>query len=453
VSPSEPSHREHRSERALLPGVETLLWFSTFPEAICTLRHDSVEDDILRLYADDRGIVQFHVRAARGADPVEMILETSAPNGDRETHRIVLSADASAAATRIAESIPAPGEDQPSIPPLAQDLMTAGNSELIARGYPPRPDPTTAPVLYAQWLRIVSRPWTVSSKRLVSRPDGRFGQRSSVFSPTLPLPPPRTPMARSVFNTNANSWSGAQYTQPVAQYHYINGTWRVPSVALGWPGQPQYSAASMWVGLTANKLFQSGSQSEAYNYQISGFPQWNFTNYWMWIEAANDPPWVIPNFPISPGDEVQVIIFVADAEGTTWFADGYWGGLTNADDTVWFMVYNNTRGLVLWATLPSDGFFTGTSAEFILERWGPLNGGSPYPLAPFFLAEMWDGWYGDSQVGYQQLFPLGSGLYDSGPTYLNMVSNSTNDTLDFVVPYPDQTNGGEALAFYWVWYQ
>lgn len=448
MSPSEPSHREHHSERALLPGVETLLWFRTFPEATCTLRHDSVEDDILRLYADDQGIVQFHVRAPRGADSIEMRLEISAPNGDLETHRIVLSADASAAATYNAESIPAPRDDQPSVPPLAQDLMTAENSELIARGYPPRPDPTAAPARYAQWLRIVSRPWTVSSKRLVSRPDVEFGQRPSLSSPTLPLPPL---FARSAFNSGSDTWSGAQYTQPVAQFMYIDATWHVPYVGTGLPGQPPYSAAATWVGLTANKLFQSGSDSEAYNLYIPFFGQWSFTNYWMWIESYPDPPWGIPNFSTSPGDEVEVIVFVADAEGNTRFVDGFAGGLTNADNTVWFMVYNYTRGLSLWATLPSDGFFKGTSAEFIVER--PQYNGSTAPLAPFFFARMWSGWYGDSQVGYQQVFGLGSGIYDPGPNYINMVSQSTHNTLDVVTPVPDQTNGGQSLIFFWTGYQ
>lgn len=450
------NHEEHRSEQAVVPGIETLLSFQTFPGAACTLRHHDVEDDILRLHADDRGGVRFHVRAPRDANPVEVQLESSGSNGELETHRIVLSADASAAAAaHVPASMTAREDQQPSLPPLRQELMTVENSELIAQGYPPRPDPATAPARYARWLRIVSRPWTVVSKRLIPRPDVAFGPRPALRTPTLPLPPP---IAQSMFNSNADSWSGAEYTQPFAQFFHIQAAWNVPGVLAGAPGSPLYSAAAAWIGLTADKLYQSGSDSEAYNLPspFSNWPfnvgSWVFTNYWMWIESYPDATWVIPNIPISPGDEVEVFIFVADTDGTTWFVDGYWGGLTEADNTVWFMVYNHTKGLSYWGTLTSDLFFTGRTAAFVIER--PTYNGSTAPLARFGTATMWSGWYGDSQAGYQQLFPLGSGFYDPGPTYINMESTSTKHVLDYVTAFPDPTNdGGKELVFYWLGYQ
>jgi hypothetical protein len=58
----------------------------------------------------------------------------------------------------------------------------------------------------------------------------------------------------------------------------------------------------------------------------------------MWIESLPFAPWGVPNFPISPGDAISLDIFVADQNGTTWFQNGSWGGLTPADDSVWFML-------------------------------------------------------------------------------------------------------------------
>jgi hypothetical protein len=104
---------------------------------------------------------------------------------------------------------------------------------------------------------------------------------------------------------------------------------------------PEYSAAAMRVGITADKLYQLGSDSEA-------------------------SAWGIPNFPISPGDEVSVEIFPADQFGNTWFAGDDRGGLTAQGNNVWFMVYNYTRGVSYWSTLPC-GEFAGATAEFIVE--------------------------------------------------------------------------------------
>ena len=40
---------------------------------------------------------------------------------------------------------------------------------------------------------------------------------------------------------------------------------------------------------------------------------------------------------------MSVDIFLADENGQTWFKDGDWGGLTPADNSVWFMLYNHSN--------------------------------------------------------------------------------------------------------------
>ncbi len=172
---------------------------------------------------------------------------------------------------------------------------------------------------------------------------------AEVFSPTLPLPPP---MALAMFNSNSNIWSGATYTNPAAQYFWIEADWNVPG-AFSVPGSPPYSAVAEWIGLdnSGTDLFQAGTDSECWVFTVFGFT-WTFTNYWMWIEALPFAPWALPNFPLSPGDSVSVDIFVADQNGNTWFQDGANGGLTTADNSVWFMIYNYTQNLE--APAPGD---------------------------------------------------------------------------------------------------
>jgi hypothetical protein len=174
-------------------------------------------------------------------------------------------------------------------------------------------------------------------------------------------------------------------------------------------------------------------------------------------------PWAVPNFTVSPGDSISVDIFVADQNGTTWYQNGTWGGLTSQDNSVWFMLYNHSRNLSFWGTLPTAAVtlggrsstpFTGSSAEFILERpsYGSPGNYVAYPLANFVLAAMQGCWYGDSQYG-DRAFPLGadgSSPFDGNLSYLNMQNTATGDLLDLAISVPDPTSpeGSEIL---WVW--
>ncbi|MGO9235077.1 MAG: hypothetical protein ACLP4V_13785 [Methylocella sp.] len=107
-------------------------------------------------------------------------------------------------------------------PPLDGDRLALSNQELVARGYPPRPDPDKAPSHYARWLRQVSRPVTRVDPRKVPHPGVTFARSQQtrqsspqLRSPTLPLPPP---LVRPLFNSNWNTWSGAHLTNPDAQF-------------------------------------------------------------------------------------------------------------------------------------------------------------------------------------------------------------------------------------------
>jgi hypothetical protein len=465
-----------RSHHTVLPEVETRFSIHTHPKAICHLYHDQFKHHRLQLDADDNGVIRFHAKPRKDWQPIEIHVEYTGENGVPHRHTLSLRGDTNHRAGISPNEVDAPvvGTQRPA---LEGDPLALSNRELITRGYPPRPDPIKSPARYARWHRIVSRPYKAVNTRLESHPDVSFSRLLTpgrVNAPTLPLPPPRSalalasptiplppPLLRSLFNGNSNSWSGAYLNQPINQFSHIQADWLVPAV-FAFPGAPAYSAAAEWIGLDSSgtDLYQSGTDSECIY-----FPwfNWVFTNYWIWIETLPFAPWGVPNFPISPGDSISLDIFVADENGMTWYQNGTWGGLTPQDNSVWFMLYNNTQYSSFWGTLPTapqtlDGTsstgFTGTTAEFILER--PVYNGSQAALANFGLAVMQNCWYGDAQYG-DQAFPLGadgSSPFDGNLTYFNMQNFANGDLLDFAISAPDPNSPeGSEILWFWTNYQ
>lgn len=465
-----------RSNHTVLPQVETRLSIHTHPKATCHLYHDQFKHQRLQLDADDNGIIRFHARPHKDWQPIEIHVEFTGENGVLNRHTLTLRGDTNHQGPISPNEVDAHPVGSLR-PPLAGDPLALSNRELIAQGYPPRPDPTKSPARYARWHRRVSRPYTAVTPRLVQHPDVSFSHLRTadrVNAPTLPLPPPRLvrsiasptlplppPLVRPAFNGNSNSWSGAFLNQPINQFSYIQADWPVPGVFAG-PGAPSYSAAAEWVGLdnSGTDLYQSGTDSECVYFP---FFNWVFTDYWMWIETLPFAPWGVPNFPVSPGDSISVDIFVADENGQTWYQNGSWGGLTPQDNSVWFMLYNNTQFLSYWGTLPTapqtlDGEsstgYTGTTAEFILER--PFYNGSQAALANFVFALMQGCWYGDAQYG-DQPFPLGadgSSPFDGNLTYFNMLNSGDGDLLDLAFSAADPTSvDGSEILWFWTNYQ
>ena len=474
--PDEPNQiKVTRSRPTLLPEVETLLSIRTHPKATCYLYHDQFKDQRLQLDADDNGVIRFHAKAHKDWQPIDVHVEYTGENGLQHRHTLSLRGDTNHGAVISPNEVAAPAVGNVR-PALDGDPLALSNRELIRRGYPPRPDPIKSPARYARWHRNISRSYTAVTPRLERHPDVSFAHPRAVGrveAPTLPLPPPRSglaftpsipippPMVRPIFNANWNSWSGAYLTQPINQFSYIQADWPVPGV-FALPGAPVYSAAAEWIGLdnSGTDLYQSGTDSECVYFP---FFDWVFTDYWMWIETLPFAPWAVPNFTVSPGDSISVDIFIADEYGTTWYQNGTWGGLTAQDNSVWFMLYNNTRGLSYWGTLPTapqtlDGEsstgYTGTTAEFILER--PFYNGSQAPLANFALAVMQGCWFGDAQYG-DQPFPLGadgSSPFDGNLLYINMQNSGNGDILDIAFSAPDPTSlYGSEILWFWTNYQ
>ena len=459
-----------RSHHTVVPGVETPFSIHTYPGAVCHLFHDEFRDQRLQLDADDNGVVRFHLRALRNWKPVEIHLQYAGEGGASARHTLAIRGDNEHGAP-ISPNHVAASPAGSLRPALEGDPMALSNQELLARGFPRRPDPNRSPGPYARWQRIVTRPYTVVSSRRVPHPGVSFSSAPRTLreeSPTLPLPPPHPALTlgvpaielprhliRAMFNSSSSIWSGATLTKPITEFCAIQADWNVPAV-IAFGDAPIYSAAAEWIGLdnSATDLFQSGTDSECLYLAPFGLVA---TNYWMWIERLPFFPSSVPGLSVSPGDSMTVYIFVANQSGITSFQDGK---LIPFDNSVWFQIYNNTQQLQYWGTLPASAVtvdgqgstpFTGSTAEFIVER--PTANNGPVPLAFFMMALMSNCCYQDAAFG-DDLLPLaadGSVPADgSSLAYLNMKNPATNHVLDGAFGFAPPDSGDPAVIS-WIW--
>jgi hypothetical protein len=378
-------------------------------------------------------------------------LTCTAEDGAVSTQAIEVRSDPEA--NDAGNPAPAPSARPRRVRPALQgDPNAPSNRELVARGYPPRPDADPASDGYRRWLSLVSQEFEVVSPRAVARPR-RYAAPAeaaplrpspagpSTESPTLPVPPPG-PDKR--FDFLSSNWSGAVVPNPGVRFYQIQGEWYVPAVRSDLPFYG-YAAAGEWVGIdnSASDLVQSGSDSEAWNIWLPG-ASFQFTNYSMWVESLPNISYGLPNVPVSPGDQVSVDIWVGDLYGNPVIQ---WGDLTPADNTVWFLVYNLSAHLVWLGTYPLPSPFAGSTAEFIMER--PKVNGSIVPLADYGVASMYNCWFADTWLGFTSL-DSGSPLpYPFRLSRATMVNGS--DVLSVPYVYSNFFGGGGGGNVLFVW--
>lgn len=468
---------------SVVPGQETLVTVRVDPHRDYRLSHPSDPKNELRLDSDQDGLVRFHLNVPKRFRSSEVQLNLTGGDGRGPMHRIAISPDVHfwppPAGTQEAKAV-TKGTVRPA---LTGELRGLTDRELVSNGYPPRPSAEKSWEAHLRWRDLVSRRFVAVNPFRLERAEARFGHRpehDKAMSPTLPLPPPNAELQRalktlrplfprsrhlerSFFNANYCTWSGVVIQQPVNNFFLVQADWQVPKVSPAPPSIPR-SEAAMWVGLgnSPNDLFQAGTDSVSVNFGVGlGEDVLTATNYWMWIQVLPFTPWAVPDFPLSPGDEITVNIHVADQAGNTWFQiDNEGGGLTAQDDSVWFMLYNRTRGLSYWGTVPTattQDQFNGNFAEFIIEQ--PSNGsGGTWGLANFGTARMRNCAFGDAQFGNLQQFPVnpddGSQPFDGALAYVNMVNPSTNHRLATAISCPDSTGfGGNDIFWLWSNYQ
>jgi len=275
-------------------------------------------------------------------------------------------------------------------------------------GYPPRPDPAREPSQYARWLRLASIPVTIIRSKLPPQTlDRRFGKVK-----------------------NSNSWAGYALGPKACNiwllcsfFDRIQGWWTVPTV---WtPSSGNEGKTAVWVGLdggpgSSGDVLQTGTTSEAW--QSCFWWCVGVTNYLSWTEWWPGDPHPT-SISVNPGDEV-----LAEA----WYP----GSGTNG----YLYLHNITQNIAKTFTEPMPKaygvtFFSGDTAEWILERPAKDRWGNLYPLAPFHWVGMSDAWAFDPNYGSQ-----GVGSWD---VQYNMRPSSWTDYYN-VTPGPI-TNA----SFYW----
>ena len=325
------------------PDVPTAVVLQAEPDAACDLHAAGVNDPshTMRLYGNIEGYVRFHFT----------------PNQDIQDAYLQIDCTTSAAVTthavhlRIAETptadmptpesvIPAPkgSKVRPALTDEAARLLS--DEEVIAQGYPPRPDSIESPDAYAAWLEHVSRPMTILPPHWVSRTD--------ISHSTLGV----------TEGTSANNiWSGFVATGLKDSYGSIDGSWRVPFVSADPSGQPCYS--SVWVGLDGyglSDLVQAGTEQDAQYI----YPFGTATNYYLWTEVLPNQPTAVEIFGVNSSDLMYVNLWVGDSTGKINPSGGY----------AWFSINDSTAGQGFHSSTPlGKGFgFKGSTAEWIVER-------------------------------------------------------------------------------------
>lgn len=359
----------------LTPNTPSPIALQVLPKSACLLHAEGANDPqhSLKLFADDAGLVRFHVQAPSASDQVSSFQVDCQADGQSTQFPLQLRPNASPTA-----DMPAPAPDlvqtapeAPLLPALsASDAAQLSRNELRSRGYPPRPDAQQAPDAYAVWLKAVTKPARIVNPRLVSNPGVTHA----------------LPQATTASTTNSH-WSGYQLNGPANSFDHVIGTWYVPGLVLAESGQWTYS--SFWVGIDggsanksdpgANDLVQEGTEQDII--EICPFTCFTFTNYYGWTEILPQQATEqrIPNLSVYPGDEMFAEIDMCLVPSSVCFdaPDAPYASLWIWDLThpQVVSVYDlNTKGVA------------GSDAEWIMER--PKIGNSLSDLSAYTYATM-----------------------------------------------------------------
>lgn len=354
------------------PGKMSAISANSLPKSVCTLR---AEDDsgavrTLKLYADDQGEVRFYVRPSAETDNPPNLQLSCEANYQVMEHGIELRANAAAVAS--AGRVRQAGRVRPA---LTGDPMLPSQEELLSRGYPLRPDPEQMPEAYATWLRMVTSEATEVEPRTVMRPSFHAG------------PMPIRPVLPST--KNSTNWSGfAVYRDPYVldrnappPYVFASAEWYVPSVA-GEQGIQDNSV--LWVGMdgeTSGDVLQDGTGQDAMGTNFLGI-KWTMASIYAWAEFFPLDMQVLPNFKVGPGDHMLGQVWMGNA-GSVPTLSGVFG-------VCFLQNLSNGSASYVYITPPAGTTFTGSSAEWIMER--PTIDGVLPDLSDYGAAMMLNAW-------------------------------------------------------------
>jgi hypothetical protein len=348
----------------IAPGAESPVSMLTFPDAACTLHPEGASDDAnsMKLYADAEGSVRIHVKANRTSSENERFALDCAANS--EIFRFPLELRAASAPTL---DMPSPQASPVATPKGAyvrpalagEEARQLSDEQVLKRGYPPRPDAAKSPKVYAAWLKVVSKPATFIPARTVSVP-GISHERRSRVRPDV---------------ESSSNWCGYELQGSGRTYDLVLGEWLVPPLK-GEPGVHTYSG--LWVGLDGdqtNDLVQAGTSQENIDWGI-----FSVSGFYAWSELLPNQPTGqrITSVAINPYDDVIGQVWIGDANGTIDQNGGY----------AWFYLHDFNNLQYVYFSTPLDGtYFTGSEAEWIMER-PSVNNNFP-DLADYGLTGTW----------------------------------------------------------------
>ena len=401
-------------ERHRLPrGGESTANIDTLPNAVCVLTSSAAPGEHLTVYSDDDGVARVHLQHVdRSVEGGELELACTDDSGATRSHVIEVQIDDGAAPE---VSRPYARAGKPVLPVLDVDPMSLDEATLMARGYPPRPDPVKAPAQYAKWRDLTQRAPTVITPHVVN-------DATRVHGP-----------ARGAVDDNgtgtSNNWSGYVITTPPSapEYAEIFGEWVVPQ-AYAQGGFSSWHHSTLWVGIDGwgtPDVVQAGTDQDTLTavwVQTSSYDAWT---EWYPLTSAT-----VSNFPVNNGDRVEIWTWVGTA------SDKY----SPTGNTGWFYLWNLTENVVaayLSTTAPSGTTFNGHTAEWVMER--PTVNGSLSSLANYGTAEITNAWAYDYDGSLH--------LYTSD-TSTNLSMYSGSDLLSTVTAV-----GSESMQFTWHNYQ
>ena len=330
--------RKQQVTYALPRGGKSAVSIDTLPNASCTLRNAgeiSGTDKHLTVFADDDGVARLYLRNTDPAvDHREFALDCKDDAGRTTSHEIEVNVDDAAVSQA---PVPFSTAGKRKLPRLDVDPMSLSFEELLNRGYPPRPDPETAPAQYAQWLDVAQRePTLIEPHRVTDFAGPRHG-------PAKIAPPPAN-------GGSPGYWSGyvIQTGAKVPQFDMVFGELQVPRVSSAY-NSSLYS--SLWVGLDGyftQTVVQDGTEQDAFGDVIG--VEWS--SYYGWTEWYPANPAPISNFPVQPEDVVYAWTWVANSSGNIEFPK-----------TIPGQPYGFVSTGEPWSSIPFDGTVTNVLAD------------------------------------------------------------------------------------------
>jgi hypothetical protein len=334
-------------------NAQTPMVLKTEPDSACDL-HPPGDNDAahtMRLYATREGYIRVYV-SVKQASEQDTRLQLDCTTAEAATTYPIRLRTGSAPTSDMPapdSSVPAP-RGSTVLPALTEEAARQlSDSDVIALGYPPRPDSAAFPEHYAKWLDMVARPITMVPPDSGARSDHSHAP-GLVEAGTV---------AQAGVGTSSN-WSGYELAGPSHTYEVVQAEWNVPMVpvALGEPGHSTSSA--FWIGLDgASKsdvpLLQAGTEQDV----VDSFLL-TLSNYYSWTELVPTQPTEVPtSVAVKPGDDVLVYVAIGNAAGNP----NPYGSFFHA----W--ISNNTTHVGTHVTTPLGGLtYIGSHAEWIMER-------------------------------------------------------------------------------------